>query len=143
MTKFTDVRGCLVERIDCVSVCRAGGKPSTGFPPETRSGTKIHISSSMLIHGDVFNLEFQNENEFSEIFLKFSEFSSFFHHFGKSILWSFIEAGSRSERSEDSGAIRIRSGRAGPLKNKNLAGRPGWHDGPMVTFIRERRELRE
>ena len=49
------------------------------------------------IRRDVLNSAFMDKNEFPDNFLRFSKFSSFFHHFGKSILWSFIEAGSSSE----------------------------------------------
>ena len=54
-TKFTDVRGCQAEPIDRGSVCRAGGKPSTGFPPGTRGAEAILIFSTKFLHKDAFN----------------------------------------------------------------------------------------
>ena len=82
MTKFTDVRGCLAEPIDRGSVCRAGGKPSTGFPPGTRRAEPtlaLHYRFSFMGMCSIWNFEIKMD--FIILFLNFQNF----HHF--STIW--------------------------------------------------------
>ena len=64
---------------EAAPVCRAGGKPSTGFPPGTRRAEPTFKSHSLrFLHRNVSNLKFQDENEFPDIFLEILKLSSFF-----------------------------------------------------------------
>ena len=51
MVKTTGVRGPTLARLATASVCRAGGKPSTGFPPGTRRAEQaFSICSQDFLH---------------------------------------------------------------------------------------------
>ena len=51
-TKITDLRGSKVTPIHRGSVCRAGGKPSTWFPPGTRRAD--HLKCDVLFRFSFF-----------------------------------------------------------------------------------------
>ena len=80
-TKFIDVRGCPAQPIHCGSVCRAGGKPSTGLPPGTRRAEPTFTFRRLFSLSVYINLKFQNENELSDVFSEIFDFSSFFNIF--------------------------------------------------------------
>ena len=75
MVKTTGVRGPTLARLATVSVlCRAGGKPSTLFPPETRRADHlIGNYSRFSVDGERLKLHFQLQNIFSKIFMKFEK----------------------------------------------------------------------
>ena len=80
MVHSTGVRGPPLAQFDTVSVCRAGGKPSTGFPPGTRRAEPaFRVLSLRDLHASASNRKFSDEHEFSNIFPKFPTFSSFFN----------------------------------------------------------------
>ena len=61
-------------------LCRAGGKPSTWFPPGTRRAEPAFpIYSQECLQLYAFNFEFPNENQFFNLFEKFSKLSTFFN----------------------------------------------------------------
>ena len=79
MTKFTGVRGCLVQPIDHGSVCRAGGKPSTGFPPGTRRAEPaiMFFPYEMFMRRNSMDDDLMKIN-FLNFFRNVSEITSFF-----------------------------------------------------------------
>ena len=50
-TKITDLRGAKVTPIHRGSVCRAGGKPSTWFPPGTRRADHLFLKERSKLCG--------------------------------------------------------------------------------------------
>ena len=84
MVESTGVRGPTLARLATVSVCRAGGKPSTRFPPGTRRAEIIVYFDYkfMLLHVEALNYKFPNKKL---IFKAFSGFSKLFLDFSFSI----------------------------------------------------------
>ena len=67
-----NLRGSMVKLFHRGSVCRAGGKASTGFAPGTRRAeTSIFRSFPTYLHADAFNHELQIQTELIDFFIIF------------------------------------------------------------------------
>ena len=96
--KIIDLRGSKVTPIHRGSVCRAGGKPSTWFPPGTRRADHlIIILPQNFLHGELLKCKFPDPGVFDTNFRRNSKISSFFQHFGEEAARLLTKVSSSSE----------------------------------------------